>query len=80
MPPFKKKTVIRLKYNFFFYIYFCGMWAFSSSRKYLVITLLRLEFVALFLYFSIYFYLCSFNYSLFFVVYFFLPRLCSALA
>ena len=36
----------------------------------MLITLLRLEFVVLVLYFSIYFYLCSFNYSLFFVVYF----------
>jgi hypothetical protein len=53
------------------YIYICGIWAFSSSRKHLLITLLRLEFVVLVLYFSIYFYLCSFNYSLFFVVYFF---------
>jgi len=32
-------------------------------------TLLRLEFVVLVLYFSVYLYLCSFNYSLFFVVY-----------
>jgi len=37
----------------------------------LLITLLRLDFVGLVLYFSVYFYLCSFNYSLFFVVYFF---------
>ena len=55
----------------FFGIYFCGIWAFSSSRKHLLITLLRLEFVVLVLYFPIYFYLCSFNYSLFCVVYFF---------
>jgi len=50
---------------YFFVVYFCGIWAFSSSRKHLLITLLRLEFVVLVLYFSIYFYLCSFNYSLF---------------
>ena len=56
---------------YFFVIYFCGIWAFSSSCKHLLITLLRLEFVVLVLYFSVYFYLCSFNYSLFFVVYFF---------
>ena len=42
----------------------------SSSRKHLLIILLRLEFVVLGLYFSIYFYLCNFNYGLFFVVYF----------
>jgi high-affinity Fe2+/Pb2+ permease len=50
---------------YFFIIYFCGIWAFSSSRKHLLITLLRLEFVVLVLYFSIYFYLCRFNYGLF---------------
>jgi len=54
----------------FFVIYFCGIWAFSSGRKHLLTTLLRLAFVVLVLYFRIYFYLCNFNYSLFFVVYF----------
>jgi len=53
-----------------FVIYFYGIWTFSSSRKHLFITLLRLECVVLVLYFYIYFYLCSFNCSLFFVVYF----------
>ena len=37
---------------YFIIIYFCGIWAFSSSRKHLLITLLRLEFVVLVLYFS----------------------------
>jgi len=37
---------------YFFIIYLCGIWAFSSSRKHLLITLLRLEFVVLVLYFS----------------------------
>ena len=41
----------------------------SPSRKHLLITLLRLEVVVLVLCFPIYLYLCSFNYSLFFVVY-----------
>jgi hypothetical protein len=40
---------------YFFVIYFCGIWAFSSSRKHLLISLLRLEFVVLVLYFSIFF-------------------------
>ena len=39
-----------------------GIWAFSSSQKHLLITLLRFEFLVLVLYFSIYFYLCRFNY------------------
>jgi len=41
----------------FFVIYFCGIWAFSSSRKHLITALLRLEFVVLIIYFSIYCYL-----------------------
>nr|YP_009351504.1 NADH dehydrogenase subunit 4L [Protermes prorepens]AQP29778.1 NADH dehydrogenase subunit 4L [Protermes prorepens] len=57
-------------------IYFCGVWVFCSSRKHLLITLLSLEFVALVLYFSIYFYLCSFSYGLFFVVYFLIFSVC----
>ena len=43
---------------------------FFSSRKHMLIALLRLEFVVLVLHFPIYFYFCSFNCSLFFVVYF----------
>jgi hypothetical protein len=54
-----------------FFVYFCGIWDFCSSRKHLLITLLRLKFVVLVLYFSIYFYLCSFTYSLFVVGFFF---------
>jgi NADH-ubiquinone oxidoreductase chain 4L len=50
---------------------------FSSGRKQLLVTLLRLEFVVLVLYLSAYFYLCGFNYSLFFVVvYFFIFSVC----
>jgi NADH:ubiquinone oxidoreductase subunit K len=37
---------------------------------------LELEFVVLVIYFSIYFYLCGFNYSLFFVVYFLVFSVC----
>ena len=48
---------------FFFVIYFCGMWAFSSSRKHLLITLLRLEFVVSVLYFPIYSSLCNYNWT-----------------
>jgi len=61
---------------YFFVIHFCCIWAFSSSRKHLLITLLRLEFVVVVLCFSIYFYLCKFNYSLFFVVYFLVSCVC----
>ena len=49
------KTNLMPMWLYFFVIYYCGIWAFSSSRKHLLITLLRLEFVVLTLYFSIYF-------------------------
>jgi hypothetical protein len=41
-----------------------------------LVTLLRLEFLVLVLYLSVYFYLCGFNYSLFFVVYFLIFSVC----
>nr|AQP28075.1 NADH dehydrogenase subunit 4L [Macrotermes sp. B TB-2017] len=61
---------------YFFFIYLCGVWVFCSSRKHLLVTLLSLEFVVLVLYFSVYYYLCSFNFSLFFVVYFLVFSVC----
>nr|YP_009192637.1 NADH dehydrogenase subunit 4L [Coptotermes testaceus]ALP29883.1 NADH dehydrogenase subunit 4L [Coptotermes testaceus]AMX22831.1 NADH dehydrogenase subunit 4L [Coptotermes testaceus]AMX22844.1 NADH dehydrogenase subunit 4L [Coptotermes testaceus]AMX22857.1 NADH dehydrogenase subunit 4L [Coptotermes testaceus]URH16745.1 NADH dehydrogenase subunit 4L [Coptotermes testaceus] len=61
---------------YLFVLYFCGIWTFSSGRKHLLVTLLSLEFVVLVLYLSVYFYLCGFNYSLFFVVYFLIFSVC----
>nr|YP_009350464.1 NADH dehydrogenase subunit 4L [Macrotermes carbonarius]AQP27101.1 NADH dehydrogenase subunit 4L [Macrotermes carbonarius]AQP28809.1 NADH dehydrogenase subunit 4L [Macrotermes carbonarius] len=61
---------------YFFIIYLCGVWVFCSGRKHLLITLLSLEFIVLVLYFSVYYYLCSFNFSLFFVVYFLVFSVC----
>jgi NADH-ubiquinone oxidoreductase chain 4L len=61
---------------YLFVIYFCGVWTFSSGRKHLLVTLLRLEFIVLVLYLSIYFYLCKFSYRLFFVVYFLVFSVC----
>ena len=65
----------------YIFIYFCDIWAFSSSRKHLLITLLRLEFVVFVHYFSIYFYLCNFNHSLFvfFFVYLLVFSVCEGL-
>ena len=37
----------------FFIVYFCGVWVFCSSRKHLLITLLRLEFIVLVLHVSV---------------------------
>ena len=42
----------------------------------LLITLLKLKYVVLVLYFSVYYYLCSFNYSLFFLVHFLVFSVC----
>lgn len=42
----------------------------------MLVTLLRLEFIVLVLYFSVYYYLCNFNFSLFFVVYFLVFSVC----
>ena len=50
----------------FFVIYFCGIWAFSSSRKHLLITLMRMEFLVLVLYFSIYLLRVSVHFDTFF--------------
>nr|AQP30427.1 NADH dehydrogenase subunit 4L [Odontotermes sp. 6 TB-2017] len=57
-------------------VYLCGVWVFCSSRSHLLVTLLSLEFIALVLYFSVYFYLCGLSYSLFFVVYFLVFSVC----
>ena len=54
-----------MRLYFFFVIYFCGIWASSSSHKHLLITLLILEFVVSALYFSSYF-CVVFNYSFIF--------------
>nr|YP_006503905.1 NADH dehydrogenase subunit 4L [Porotermes adamsoni]AFM92405.1 NADH dehydrogenase subunit 4L [Porotermes adamsoni]WHM51910.1 NADH dehydrogenase subunit 4L [Porotermes adamsoni] len=63
----------------FFYVsflFFCGVWVFCSGRKHLLITLLSLEFIVLVLFLVIYFYLCSFNYELFFLVVFLVFSVC----
>jgi hypothetical protein len=54
---------------FFFYL-FCGVRFFCSSRKHLLITLLRLDVAVLALFVIIYFYLSLFNYELYFVMIF----------
>lgn len=65
--------LIRLYFSFLF---FCGIWVFSSNRKHLLITLLRLEFIVLVLFVLVYFYLCSFNYELYFVMLFLVFSVC----
>nr|WGO57999.1 NADH dehydrogenase subunit 4L [Pseudoglomeris magnifica] len=46
--------------------FFCGVWVFSSNRKYLLVMLLSLEFIVLIMYFYMFNYLMMFNYELFF--------------
>nr|QAX91242.1 NADH dehydrogenase subunit 4L [Schedorhinotermes sarawakensis] len=59
-------------------LYICGLWSFTSNRSHLLSTLLSLEFIVLALYLSLYYYFCSFNYSLFFVVYFLVFSVCES--
>nr|YP_010567127.1 NADH dehydrogenase subunit 4L [Porotermes quadricollis]UZC33356.1 NADH dehydrogenase subunit 4L [Porotermes quadricollis] len=61
---------------YFSFLFFCGVWVFCSARKHLLITLLSLEFIVLTLFLVIYFYLCSFNYELFFMVVFLVFSVC----
>nr|URX54145.1 NADH dehydrogenase subunit 4L [Glyptotermes sp. 15 AB-2022a]URX54158.1 NADH dehydrogenase subunit 4L [Glyptotermes sp. 15 AB-2022a]URX54197.1 NADH dehydrogenase subunit 4L [Glyptotermes sp. 15 AB-2022a] len=61
---------------YFSYLFFCGIWIFCSSRKHLLITLLSLEFLVLTLFITIYFYLCLFNYELYFVMLFLVLSVC----
>jgi NADH-ubiquinone oxidoreductase chain 4L len=61
---------------YFSLTFFCGIWIFSSSRRHLLITLLRLEFMVLVLFIIIYFYLCMFNYELYFVMLFLVFSVC----
>nr|ASY98336.1 NADH dehydrogenase subunit 4L [Deroplatys lobata] len=39
------------------FMFFCGLWVFSSKRKHLLVTLLSLEFMVLILFIALYFYL-----------------------
>nr|URX52659.1 NADH dehydrogenase subunit 4L [Kalotermes hilli] len=61
---------------YFSFVFFCGIWVFSSNRKHLLITLLSLEFMVLILFIIIYFYLCMFNYELYFVMLFLVFSVC----
>ena len=72
----RRNAACQVTWLHFFVTYFCAIWAFSSSRKHLLITVLRLEFVVLGLYFSIYFYLRSLNYRLYLFVVSFLVFSC----
>nr|YP_009945222.1 NADH dehydrogenase subunit 4L [Pliacanthopus bimaculatus]ASY97908.1 NADH dehydrogenase subunit 4L [Miromantis yunnanensis]QOE17729.1 NADH dehydrogenase subunit 4L [Pliacanthopus bimaculatus] len=40
----------------FYFMFFCGLWSFSSKRKHLLVTLLSLEFIVLILFIMLYCY------------------------
>nr|ASY97959.1 NADH dehydrogenase subunit 4L [Gongylus gongylodes] len=49
----------------FYFMFFCGMWVFSSKRKHLLMTLLSLEFIVLILFVILYYYLVMLSAELF---------------
>lgn len=57
-------------------VYFAGLISFCLKRKHLLLILLRLEFVILGLYFSIFIYLSYFGFEYFFRIIFLSIRVC----
>nr|WHM51767.1 NADH dehydrogenase subunit 4L [Rugitermes flavicinctus] len=65
-----------LMHLYFSFVFFCGVWVFSSNRKHLLITLLSLEFIVLVLFVIICFYLSLFNYESYFLMLFLVFSVC----
>nr|URH16453.1 NADH dehydrogenase subunit 4L [Kalotermitidae sp. A SH-2022a] len=61
---------------FFSFVFFCGIWSFSSNRKHLLATLLSLEFMVLALFVAIYYYLCVYDYEFYFIMFFLVFSVC----
>nr|YP_010946787.1 NADH dehydrogenase subunit 4L [Pseudoglomeris planiuscula]WGO57544.1 NADH dehydrogenase subunit 4L [Pseudoglomeris planiuscula] len=61
---------------YIFMSFFCGIWVFSSNRKYLLMMLLSLEFIVLVLYFFLFSYLMLYNFELFFSMIFLTFSVC----
>nr|AIW06260.1 NADH dehydrogenase subunit 4L [Blattodea sp. MT-2014] len=61
---------------FFFVMFSCGVWVFSSNHKHLLVVLLSLEFIVLIIYMFINYYLCFYSFELFFVVVFLTFSVC----
>nr|ASY98097.1 NADH dehydrogenase subunit 4L [Blepharopsis mendica] len=47
------------------FMFFCGLWVFSSKRKHLLMTLLSLEFIILILFLMLYYYVVMMSSELF---------------
>nr|YP_010947034.1 NADH dehydrogenase subunit 4L [Eupolyphaga hanae]WGO57830.1 NADH dehydrogenase subunit 4L [Eupolyphaga hanae] len=61
---------------YLFFMFFSGVWVFSSNRSHLLIALLSLEFLVLILFFGLYIYLNTVNYELYFSVVFLTFSVC----
>nr|YP_010471348.1 NADH dehydrogenase subunit 4L [Illeis koebelei]UHJ19225.1 NADH dehydrogenase subunit 4L [Illeis koebelei]UVF63306.1 NADH dehydrogenase subunit 4L [Illeis koebelei]UXW88400.1 NADH dehydrogenase subunit 4L [Illeis cincta] len=62
----------------YIYMFISSMISFSLNRKHLLTMLLSMEFVILVLFFFIYYYLISFNYELYFVLFFLTMSVCES--
>nr|AIY61941.1 NADH dehydrogenase subunit 4L [Rugitermes sp. A TB-2014] len=65
-----------LMHLYFSFVFFCGVWVFSSNRKHLLITLLSLEFIVLIIFTTICFYLSLFSYEFYFLMLFLVFSVC----
>nr|ASY98387.1 NADH dehydrogenase subunit 4L [Phyllocrania paradoxa]WVH38931.1 NADH dehydrogenase subunit 4L [Phyllocrania paradoxa] len=54
----------------FYYMFFCGLWVFSSKRKHLLMTLLSLEFIVLILFIILYYYVMMMSSELYITMFF----------
>nr|QNG56219.1 NADH dehydrogenase subunit 4L [Pediacus sp. MJ-2020] len=58
------------------FMFFCGLFVFSSKRKHLLLMLLSVEFVVLVLYLNMFMYLMLMNYELFFLMIYLTMSVC----
>lgn len=71
-----KLMLIIFKWLFILYLFFIGVIAFVSSRKHLLSTLLRLEFIVLSLFFLLFLFLNLLNFELYFSIIFLTFSVC----
>nr|AFA56280.1 NADH dehydrogenase subunit 4L [Dascillus cervinus] len=66
-----------LMLNFvFFFMYFVGLYVFSSKRKHLLLMLLSLEFIVLSIFVNLFIYLSMFGYEYYFSMVFMVVSVC----
>nr|ASY98258.1 NADH dehydrogenase subunit 4L [Pseudogalepsus sp. JZ-2017] len=54
----------------FYFMFFCGLWVFSTKRKHLLMTLLSLEFIVLILFIILYYYVVLMEGELYITMFF----------